>query len=175
MSVEVDGTAWAIEIRAPRVSGENLVVDLNGRRARFAIMAGEHAVTVGYRGTVRRFELGDGDRAHHDSTDDVVLAPLPGLLVAVHVSPGDTVHPGDMLGVLESMKMEYPLRAKLSATVARVGFGPGAQIARGDMLFELAPFLPDPGPDMSGGAKPDEVAPDAVAPDEVAQPKDKER
>jgi acetyl-CoA/propionyl-CoA carboxylase, biotin carboxylase, biotin carboxyl carrier protein len=169
VSVEVDGTAWPIEVRAPRIDGEDLVVELDGRRERFAIMADEHAVVVGHRGTVHRFELGDGDRAHHVSEDDFVMAPLPGILVEVFVSPGDVVHPGDMLGVLESMKMEYPLTARLPATVARVGFDPGAQIARGDMLFELIPFLPDrEGPGTAGAAPPDEVAPDEVAPDEVA-------
>ena len=44
--------------------------------------------------------------------DDVVTAPLPGTLVAVSVSAGDSVVEGDVLGVLESMKMEYPLKAQ---------------------------------------------------------------
>ena len=159
ISVEVDGTPWAVEVQAPRIDGGDLVVELDGRRERFAIMADEHAVIVGHRGTVHRFELGHGDRARRDSDDDVVTAPLPGILVAVYVSQGDTVHPGDMLGMLESMKMEYPLKARLSATVTRIGFVPGAPIARGDMLFELAPFLPElGGADMTGTAQPDEAA-----------------
>ena len=70
------------------------------------------------------------------------MAPLPGVLVAVEVAAGDSVLPGDVLGVLESMKMEYQLKASFPATIAHVAFGAGAQVARGDVLFELAPLAP---------------------------------
>ncbi len=78
------------------------------------------------------------------------MAPLPGVLVTVNVAPGDVVHQGSMLGMLESMKMEYPLTTRLPATVTRVGFGPGAQISLGDVLFELAP-LPEDQDTCEGG------------------------
>ena len=108
---------------------------------------------VGYRGATHRFLLGHGDRQHHDSPDNVIVAPLPGVLVTVNVAPGDAVHQGSMLGMLESMKMEYPLKARLPATVTRVGFAPGAQISRGDVLFELAPLPEDQdGRQVGGGA-----------------------
>ena len=134
-SVEVDGVAWPVEVRGPRIEGDDLVVELGGQLERFAILAEEGAVVVGHRGAMHRFELGDGDRRHHDSEDDVVVAPLPGILVAVNVAPGDAVHPGDTLGVLESMKMEYPLKAKLPATVTRVGVWPRVSNRPGRCTF----------------------------------------
>ena len=151
--VEVDGAAWPLEVRGPRIDGEDLVVDVDGQRERFAILSEEAAVLVGYRGATHRFLLGHSDRQHHDSQDNVIVAPLPGVLVTVNVAPGDAVHQGSMLGMLESMKMEYPLKARLPATVTRVGFGPGAQISRGDVLFELAPLPEDQdGRQVGGGA-----------------------
>ena len=84
------------------------------------------------------------------------MAPLPGVLVAVEVAAGDSVLPGDVLGVLESMKMEYQLKASFPATIAQVAFGAGAQVARGDVLFELAPLAPaqDQLLDQHTGAEP---------------------
>ena len=83
------------------------------------------------------------------------MAPLPGVLVAVEVAAGDSVLPGDVLGVLESMKMEYQLKASFPATIAQVAFGAGAQVARGDVLFELAPMATtqDPLLDQHTGAE----------------------
>ncbi len=149
--VEVDGDALALEVCGPRIERGDLVVEVDGQLERFAILREEAAVLVGYRGAVRRFALGHDDRRHQDSADEKIVAPLPGVLVAVNVVPGDVVHPGNMLGMLESMKMEYPLKAKLPATVTRVGFGPGAQIARGDVLFELAPVPAEHDAGQAGG------------------------
>jgi acetyl-CoA/propionyl-CoA carboxylase, biotin carboxylase, biotin carboxyl carrier protein len=150
-SLAVDGTALALDVRGPRLEGDDLVVELDGRLERFAVLAEAGAVVVGHRGAAYRFELGQDAGRRHESEDEVVVAPLPGVLVAVSVAEGDAVHPGDVLGVLESMKMEYPLKARLAATVARIGFSPGSQIARGDVLFELGPPLPHRDtPDVGG-------------------------
>ena len=46
--------------------------------------------------------------------------------------------------MLESMKMEYPLKAQARARVERVGFAAGSRVARGDVLFELAPIKEEP-------------------------------
>ena len=68
-----------------------------------------------------------------------MIAPLPGVLVSVSVAAGERVEAGAVLGILESMKMEYTLTADVAARVERVGFAAGGQVARGDILFELVP------------------------------------
>lgn len=64
-------------------------------------------------------------------------APMPGLIVQIHVRPGDLVHTGDALVVLEAMKMENELRAPEDATVASVHVTEGTAVGKGQLLIEF--------------------------------------
>jgi pyruvate carboxylase subunit B len=66
-----------------------------------------------------------------------VVAPMPGLIVRIHVKPGDAVTPG--LGVIsmEAMKMENELRATTAGTVKSVLVQAGQAVERGAVLVEL--------------------------------------
>jgi propionyl-CoA carboxylase alpha chain len=66
-----------------------------------------------------------------------LLSPMPGLLVALHVAPGDKVEAGQPLAVVEAMKMENILRAAKSATVARVDAAVGDSLAVDAVILEL--------------------------------------
>jgi len=66
-----------------------------------------------------------------------LLSPMPGLLVALHVSEGDKVEAGQPLAVVEAMKMENILRAAKSATVARVDAAVGDSLAVDAVILEL--------------------------------------
>ena len=128
----------AFDVRSARVADDQVIAELDGTLEHFAAMAVPGAVLVAHRGASYRFELGLRHQRLLSDDDNVVVAPLPGVLVAVNVTPGDSVGPGQVLGVLESMKMEHPLTARASAKVERVGFGVGSRVDRGDVLFELA-------------------------------------
>jgi oxaloacetate decarboxylase (Na+ extruding) subunit alpha len=54
------------------------------------------------------------------SSTQAIAAPMPATVLQVHVKPGDHVKRGDVLVVLEAMKMELPLRATGDAVVASV-------------------------------------------------------
>jgi len=69
---------------------------------------------------------------------DVVQAPMPGLLRAVHVAEGAEVAVGDALAVLEAMKMEHVLRAERAGKIAEILVEQGSQVAAGDALIRLA-------------------------------------
>ncbi len=68
---------------------------------------------------------------------DVVLAPMPGLVKAIFVVPGEQVSEGARLAVLEAMKMEHTLVAARSGRIAEVLAGPGAQVEAGAALVRL--------------------------------------
>ena len=66
-----------------------------------------------------------------------LVAPMPGLIVRVHVRPGDVVQPGQGLVVMEAMKMENELRTQAGGTVKAVLVQPGDAVEKGARLVEL--------------------------------------
>ena len=69
---------------------------------------------------------------------EAVTAPLPGTLVAVKVTGGQTVKAGDLLCVLEAMKMENEILAPRDGTVTALSAAKGAAVQAGDPLVVLA-------------------------------------
>ena len=67
-----------------------------------------------------------------------VTAPMPGLIVRVHVRPGETVRAGQGVIAMEAMKMENELRAPSAGTVKSVLVQPGQAVEKGAVLVELA-------------------------------------
>ena len=66
-----------------------------------------------------------------------VAAPMPGQVIAVNVKAGDAVKQGDVLVVVEAMKMEHSVRAPQAGTVKKVMFAPGDRVEEGAELVEL--------------------------------------
>ncbi len=65
------------------------------------------------------------------------ICPLPGTVIAVHVTAGQTVEDGDLLMVVEAMKMEHKITALGAATVTEVRFAVGDRVDSGDLLVAL--------------------------------------
>ncbi|MDA7426590.1 ATP-binding protein [Thalassococcus lentus] len=69
--------------------------------------------------------------------DGLTLSPMPGKVVAVHVSAGDLVEEGMPLAVLEAMKMEHTMVAARAGRIAEVLTEAGAQVEAGAALIRL--------------------------------------
>jgi biotin carboxyl carrier protein len=65
---------------------------------------------------------------------DGIFAPVPGKIVDIRVKAGDTVKEGDLVLILEAMKMENELHAPKQATVAAVLVNKGDQAGKGQLL-----------------------------------------
>ena len=68
---------------------------------------------------------------------EVVAAPMPGSIVKVNVTAGQTVNAGDVLCVLEAMKMENDITAPKAGTVTQVVTSKGASVNSGDPLVVI--------------------------------------
>ncbi|HYH23151.1 MAG TPA: pyruvate carboxylase [Azospirillum sp.] len=73
----------------------------------------------------------------HDANQ--IGAPMPGLVSAILVRPGQRVEAGDALVSLEAMKMETTVRAERAGTVERIVAEPGRSVETKDLLVVLAP------------------------------------
>lgn len=66
-----------------------------------------------------------------------VSAPMPGTVLEVKVTPGQAVNAGDVLVILEAMKMENEIMAPAAGTVDTVPAAKGASVNAGDVLVTL--------------------------------------
>ena len=67
----------------------------------------------------------------------LLICPMPGLLVELHVVEGQAVEPGQPLATVEAMKMENILRAEKSGTIKQINAAPGASLAVDEIILEL--------------------------------------
>lgn len=68
---------------------------------------------------------------------DVVKSPMPGLVLAVRVKPGDAVVAGQSVATVEAMKMENEFRASDAGVVHAVHVTPGSSVAKGDAIVTI--------------------------------------
>jgi biotin carboxyl carrier protein len=80
------------------------------------------------------------EHAGETSGDAIARAPMPGSVVATPVAPGQTVAVGDVLIVIESMKLETSIAAPRAGLVEIVHFSAGQTFDRDAPLVTLAPL-----------------------------------
>ena len=66
-----------------------------------------------------------------------VVAPMPGKIVDVKVSVGQTIKEGDLVAILEAMKMENEIFASASGTVASVNTSAGNMVEANDVIISI--------------------------------------
>jgi biotin carboxyl carrier protein len=66
-----------------------------------------------------------------------VLAPMPGKILAVNIKPGDAVKRGDVIFILEAMKMQNEIMANQDGQISSVSATVGQTVATGDVLAVL--------------------------------------
>jgi len=67
-----------------------------------------------------------------------ITAPMPGTIINVQKNKGDLVAKGDVLLVLEAMKMENEIMAPCDGTVSTIHVASGASVNAGDVLIEIS-------------------------------------
>jgi acetyl-CoA/propionyl-CoA carboxylase biotin carboxyl carrier protein len=120
---------------APR---EAVVVEVGGKRLEVVLPAGFGAVAAGRsggRGAAPKRRA--GARVVGGATGNALTSPMQGTIVKVAVSDGDAVEAGDLIVVLEAMKMEQPITAHRSGTVAGLTATVGAVVTSGAVLCEI--------------------------------------
>ena len=71
-------------------------------------------------------------------TSNLLLCPMPGLVVSIAVAEGQEVKAGETLAVVEAMKMENVLRAERDLVVSKLNAKPGDSLAVDAVIMEFA-------------------------------------
>ena len=133
-----DDTRRVASVRLLSRSPHRQVVELDGRRHVVDVdVDGDSMRTFGTAGSlewVRPPRFVDHDA---DAEGSGPICPLPGTVIAVHVAPGDTVVDGQLLLVVEAMKMEHKITAHGRHVVVDVRYAVGERVDAGDLLVVL--------------------------------------
>ncbi|ERS61374.1 MULTISPECIES: acetyl-CoA carboxylase biotin carboxylase subunit [Corynebacterium] len=118
------------EAGAPEASQVH-TVEIDGRRIEVALPA-----TFGITGARKRKKR-KGAGAKAAVSGDAVTAPMQGTVIKVNVEEGQEVEEGDIVLVLEAMKMENPVKAHKSGTVTGLAVEAGSSTTKGAQLLEI--------------------------------------
>ncbi len=126
-------------VSASWLDAQRLRVDIDGERIEIAVLQETAAISLAWQGHSFRFDMPVAEQGAEAVTADAghPRAPMSGAVVAVPIAPGEHVEKGDVLMVVEAMKMEHSIVAQAPATVSEVLFTVGEQVEDGETLVIL--------------------------------------
>ncbi|MBK6857256.1 MAG: acetyl-CoA carboxylase biotin carboxylase subunit [Microthrixaceae bacterium] len=138
---------------APAADGEepeakvrrDVDVEVNGKRFSVAMwvpesqLAAAPASSGGGAAKAKPRRKGGGSGGGGGAGTGVIVAPMQGTMFKVNVAAGDTVEAGQVVAVLEAMKMENNVSTDVAGTVAEVKVEPGQAVGSGDVLVVITP------------------------------------
>jgi acetyl-CoA/propionyl-CoA carboxylase biotin carboxyl carrier protein len=117
---------------------QSVTVEVGGRRLEVVLPAGFAAAgAAASGGATKKPKRAKGKKAGAAVSGDSVTSPMQGTIVKVAVDEGQDVAEGDVVVVLEAMKMEQPLKAHKAGTVTGLNAEVGASVTSGAVICEL--------------------------------------
>ena len=139
VTVARDGQDWLLGDYKAQIldDGRIMVHNADGRSriAHFAKVGDVWWVHIdGHIFCIEKTEAGSAD----GDSDGGMTAPMPGKILEVKVTNGQSVTAGELLLVMEAMKMEHRIVAPSDGVVTMVNFSTGDQVQQGDVLVEMS-------------------------------------
>jgi acetyl-CoA/propionyl-CoA carboxylase biotin carboxyl carrier protein len=119
---------------------QTVVVEVGGRRLEVSLpgdLALGGGAAAGAGGAAKTPRKRGGGRGGSKASGDAVTAPMQGTIIKVAVSDGDTVEAGDLVVVLEAMKMENPVMAHKDGTITGLAAQTGSSVSQGTVICEI--------------------------------------
>jgi acetyl-CoA/propionyl-CoA carboxylase biotin carboxyl carrier protein len=113
-----------------RVRERSIRAEVEGRRFEVKVLTPEppHAELA------RRRRDRDSQHGHHGAARDAIVTPMQGTVLAVEVSEGDEVAAGQVVCVVEAMKMENEITSPRAGTVSGLSVEPGQPVSTGEVI-----------------------------------------
>jgi acetyl-CoA/propionyl-CoA carboxylase biotin carboxyl carrier protein len=130
------------EFRAAPGGGTDLVITAAGRTLRYAYAADGATAWLGRDGrawAVREEQAASPRAGRVTAADGSVRSPMPGTVLAVHVTAGERVTAGQPVLVVEAMKMEHTVTAPVDGVIAELTAKPGQQVTMDETLAVIGP------------------------------------
>ncbi|MBW2281157.1 MAG: ATP-grasp domain-containing protein [Deltaproteobacteria bacterium] len=139
---EIDGIDH--DVRVGERTADGLSLEIDGRRI-FATLTrdGDRWLVHGPAGDLELLQLPRFPAPGGEGDTGGLRAPMPGKVLSTHVSAGDSVEAGQLLLVLEAMKMEHRITAPRDAEVVELRVAEGDQVANGELLVVLSGDEPE--------------------------------
>jgi acetyl-CoA/propionyl-CoA carboxylase biotin carboxyl carrier protein len=117
---------------------QTVVVEVGGRRLEVSL-PGDLAfgATTGAGGGAKKPPRKRGAGGGAKVSGDAVTAPMQGTIIKIAVADGDTVSAGDLVVVLEAMKMENPVTAHKDGTITGLSAETGSTVSQGNVICEI--------------------------------------
>ena len=116
---------------------QKVIVEIDGRRVEVAL-PGDLALGGGAGGAAKKkAKKRRSGGAKAGVSGDAVAAPMQGTVIKVNVEEGQEVAEGDVVVVLEAMKMEHPVKAHKSGVVTGLSVAAGEGVTKGQAMMEL--------------------------------------
>jgi acetyl-CoA/propionyl-CoA carboxylase biotin carboxyl carrier protein len=129
-------TGTSSEVAEPE-ERQTLTVEVGGKRLEVSLPGGIALGGGGGHAGPKKAPKRSAKKAGSAASGDAVAAPMQGTIVKVAVEEGQQVEAGDLVVVLEAMKMEQPLNAHKAGTVTGLSAEVGATVPSGTVLLEI--------------------------------------
>src|SRR5690606_2592031 len=116
---------------------QKVTVEVGGKRLEVVLPAGLGGLSAGGGAAAAKKPKRAAKKAGAAVSGDAVTSPMQGTIVKVAVEEGATVAEGDVIVVLEAMKMEQPLKAHKAGTVTGLDAEVGATVTNGAVIAEI--------------------------------------
>jgi acetyl-CoA/propionyl-CoA carboxylase biotin carboxyl carrier protein len=139
--IETEWTATVAPFPADAAEAEEsprqaVVVEVNGRRLEVSL-PGDLAPGCGPTARAARPRKRGGGKGAATASGDAVTAPMPGTIIKVAVTDGDQVSAGDLVVVIEAMKMENPVTAHKDGMITGLAVVQSGSVSQGSVICEI--------------------------------------
>ena len=150
--IKLDGEHWQLQSghwHGKRLSANLIHLESSQAKHLHASLAGieslaqpatpDHLIQVdlAHASSSWQYLVEDGQDDSADLAQGSLQAPMPGKIIALHIAAGDTVKAGQVLMVLEAMKMEHAVLAPFSGKATKLVVALGDQVADGAVLAQI--------------------------------------